>query len=140
MSFRYLWIVSINSRSVLYFRRFANVEKRAQRMGLSQVDIKSDEQLINSLLTSLAINNNNNNNSFDCCVANQLPVIQLIYNNVNLWPIIVIEQNGILFCCYPLCENESKNLIDQKAISLSFTALQTIAHYFSLEKVILIFK
>jgi hypothetical protein len=109
-------------------------------MGLSQVDIKSDEQLINSLLTSLAINNNNNNNSFDCCVANQLPVIQLIYNNVNLWPIIVIEQNGILFCCYPLCENESKNLIDQKAISLSFTALQTIAHYFSLEKVILIFK
>ncbi len=137
MSFRYLWIVSITSRSVLYFRRFPNVEKRAQRMGLSQVDIKSDEQLINSLLTSLAINNNNNN-SFDCCVANQLPVIQLVYNNINLWPIIVIEQNGILFCCYPLCHNESKSLIDQKAISLSFTALQTIAHYFSLEKVILI--
>jgi len=115
-------------------RRFLNVEKRAQRLGLPEVDIKADEALIKSLLTALAISYNKN--ELDCCVANQLPVVQLDYNNVKLWPVIVIEQNGILFCCFPLCDDQSNDLIDHKSISLCFTALQTIAHYFAVEKVL----
>jgi len=134
MSFRYLWIVSISSQSVLYFRPFPNVEKRAQRMGLPVVDMKADDALVKSLLTSLAIRYNKN--ELDCRVANQLPVVRLDYNHIKLWPVIVIEQNGILFCCYPLCDDQSNDLIDHKSISLCFTALQTIAHYFSTEKVL----
>ena len=134
MSFRYLFIVSLNQRSVLYLRRFPNVEKRAQTMGLSKVNLKCDKQLIDSLMTSLAINTKNES-EFECFIANQLPVIQLSYNQTKLWPILVMEQNGILFCCYPLCDNKSFDLIDQKSIALCFTALQTMSRYFTLEKV-----
>ena len=135
MSFRYLFIVSLNLRSILYFRRFPNVEKRAKTLGLPQISLKCDKDLVESLLTSLAITPNSDQYLENCFVANQLPVIQLTYNKTNLWPILVIESNGLLFCCYPLCENNSNELIDEKSIAESFTALQTISRYFTLEKV-----
>src|SRR5690348_11517939 len=126
MPFRYIFIISLNSRKVVYLRRFPNVEKRAQMKGLTQVDIKCDEELIDSLFTSLAINTKTDSDS-EGFVANQLPVIQLNYKKTKLWPILVIEQNGLLFCCYPLCDKNSFELIDEKSIAECFTALQTIS-------------
>ncbi|CAG2162670.1 unnamed protein product [Oppiella nova] len=140
MSLRYFWIISLNLRSVLYFRRFANVHKRAQRMGLQDIDITSDNQLIDSVLTSLGINSGSSDDSeSQCFQSNQLPVIAMDYKSSHLWPILVVEHKGILFCGYPLCamnghKETTIDLIDEKCISLCFTSLQTISRYFTSDK------
>ena len=133
MALQYFWIVSLSLRSVLYLRRFPNVEKRAERRGLPKIAIKWDQQLVDSVLSSLAITRNSEL-TFDCCVANQLPVIELSYDNIKIWPVIVIEQNGLLFCCHPLCETDSRDLIDEKSIAMCFTTLQMISRHFTIEK------
>lgn len=133
MCLRYFWVVSLSPRSVVYLRRFPNVDKAAQRRGLATIAIKWEPQLVDSLLSSLAITRDNEL-AFDCGVSNQLPVIELFYDKCKIWPVIVIEQNGLLFCCHPLCDTDSRELIDHKSIAMCFTILQMISRYFAVEK------
>ncbi|XP_054159645.1 AP-5 complex subunit mu-1-like [Oppia nitens] len=138
MALRYFWIISLTTKSVVFLRRFPTVEKRAQNFGHKEVIITGDDLLVDAMLTSLAINRVTDDEAFQLSSRNELPVVGLKYKDNNLWPILVIEQNGFLFCGFPFCESHPKSdtieLIDDKSIALCFTCLQTIARYFTADK------
>ena len=134
MTLRRLWIVSINLRNVIYSRNFSLVEKRAIKLGLAKILEGNQNEIVESLLTSLAITQSKNQ-QFDCKSPNALPLIEIQFQSVKLWPIIVIEQNGILFCGLTLIDDQSLQPIHCPSISLTLTALQVVADYYSNEKV-----
>lgn len=134
MTLRKLWIVSINLKNVIYSRNFSLVEKRAMKLGLTKIPEGNQNEIVESLLTSLAIVQNKSQ-QFDCKSPNAVPLIEIQFQSVKLWPIVVIEQNGILFCGLTLIDDQSSQPIHCPSISLTLAALQVIADYYSNEKV-----
>lgn len=72
---------------------------------------------------------------FDCSLSNQLPVVEMTFKDMKIWPVIVVEHGGILFCGLPLTEGPSRELIDHMSISMAFAALQAIIKQFTRENV-----
>lgn len=79
--------------------------------------------------------NENRASDFDCSVSNQLPVVAMTFKDMRIWPVLVVEHGGILFCGLPLIKGESTELIDHISISTAFAALQAIIKQYTRENV-----
>lgn len=134
MSIRVIWILSLPKRSVLYVKTFPLVEGRARKLSLHPVpSIQSGEDegnLVDSILHSLGLSVSSASIQRREIVRNQVPAIELSFKSSTLWPVLVSEQGGLLFCCLPLINNtESKELIDNLEISLAFAFLQKLMSF-----------
>lgn len=134
MSIRVIWILSLPKRSVLYVKTFPLVEGRARKLSLHPVpSIQSGEDegnLVDSILHSLGLSVSSSSIQRKEIVRNQVPAIELSFKSSTLWPVLVSEQGGLLFCCLPLINNtESKELIDHLEISLAFAFLQKLMSF-----------
>ncbi|KAI1296922.1 hypothetical protein HDE_05197 [Halotydeus destructor] len=156
MSIRRIWIISVANRSVLYTRAFPIIEQNARSKGfspcLSFSSSSDEEDFVSSLFSTLGLenpfvrrnslttdslgfysieSNEKFKSEYDCSTENQLPVVSVTFKAVDLWPVIVIESNGILFCALPLIQSDSKELLDHISVSTSFCALQNFVTNFN---------
>lgn len=164
MAVRRIWLVSIANRSILYTKCFPIVEVKAKQLALPFVPalrgVKDEQEFVSALFCVLGIDGLAQSNlrrdslvgddpnseeldfdnrkvdaDFDCSLKNQLPVVEMVFKEVKLWPILVIEHGGILFCALPLVDTSSRDLIDHISVSIAFSALQAIIKHFARENV-----
>lgn len=133
MSLRAIWIVSLcqDFGKVYYSRIFQTVEKRAQKL-YKDLFVKSPkcDEFGKSLLIKLGLNSPKEFIEWrdSACSQIQLPVLSLKTSEGDLWPILVIEQHGYLFCCLPLIEEKFENdkkisLFQIQSLSVGFSVL-----------------
>ena len=131
MSMRGFWILSLQKRSLIYSKTFPVFENKARKMSFDPffpVRTPEDEvDLIDGILLSLGVLNRDESSP----KKNQLPTIELSYRGSVLWPVLVCEQSGNLFCALPLIEDPSKEIIDHLSISPAFSFLQKVMQIFS---------
>ena len=119
-------------RTLLYSKIFPVIENKAQKnnydpfFGVSSLEDEVD--LIDGILVSLGVLNKEDTSSLK---KNQMPTIELCYRGSNLWPVLVCEQTGLLFCALVLVENESRNVMDHLSVSTVFSFLQKVMQVFS---------
>lgn len=167
MSIRRFWLISVANRSIVYSKSFPIVEVKATQMGMPFLPTfrgpKDEGDFVASLFAVLGIdtlfqdelhrtssfsadepflddsdfNDRKYLTDYNCSLRNQLPVVEMKFKEAKLWPVVVIEQNGILFCALPLVDGTSKELIDHISVSIAFAAIQAIIKHFTRENVII---
>lgn len=167
MSIRRFWLISVANRSIVYTKSFPIVEVKAKQLGLPFLPTfrgpKDEGVFIGSLFSVLGIDtlfhdelqgtssfsgdepylddsdfNRHYITDINCSLMNQLPVVEMSVKDTKMWPVVVIEQNGILFCALPLVDASSKELIDHISVSVAFAAIQAIIKHFTRENVIIL--
>ena len=154
------WIVSIRSRSLLYSREFPINSARARKSCISSLRLPARsadaaDLFVVAVFDALGLDPPRRSDSlesledlgheanqlptFDFSTCNQLPVVRLKIGQHSLWPLLIIEHSGNLFCGLPLIENDSDKLIDHLPISTAFTTLQTIIRFYSIDEVSRVF-
>ena len=83
--------------------------------------------LIDAILLSLGVLNRDESS----LKKNQLPTVELSFRGSVLWPVLVCEQSGNLFCALPLIEDPSREVIDHLSISPVFSFLQKVMQIFA---------
>lgn len=143
MSLRSLWIVSIPQSSqseiqsrLLFSRVFPTVEKKAKNIeGDNYVQICNIPEFINGLLFELG-----HREGIDkfipardtCRKFEQKPVFEVTTSAGKVWPVVVVEQKGLLFCCVPLVEQGSNTrppLIQIPSVTMGFSLLCGLADF-----------
>ncbi|XP_023244653.1 AP-5 complex subunit mu-1-like [Centruroides sculpturatus] len=139
MSLRAIWIVSLcqDFGKVYYFRVFQTVERRAQKIHKDLfTKIPNCDEFSKSLLIKLGLNSSKEFIEWRDSASSQmqLPVLSLKINDGELWPVLVIEQFGYLFCCLPLVEEKYENdhkisLFQIQSVSVGFSVLLGIISF-----------
>ncbi|CAH1793186.1 unnamed protein product [Owenia fusiformis] len=138
MSLRSVWIVSLPGRTigkVLFSKYFGTVERRAKIFdGEFYTSIPDHNAFYEALTSELGVTLNplNKGSTRDSCGnIGQKPVFELtLKNNKKLWPLLVVEQYGVLFCCLPLVEDgcgSKPPLVKITGLSVGFSLLLGMA-------------
>ncbi|XP_014663260.1 PREDICTED: AP-5 complex subunit mu-1-like [Priapulus caudatus] len=118
------------------YGRYATVERRAKILQGEQYtpipsDVEFEELLVHEI--GLRFPAYKFIESRDGCKkVLQKPVFQLPTPAGNLWPLIIIEQNGLLFLCLPLVDVQGVSrppLIQIPGISVGFSLVLSLADY-----------
>lgn len=138
MSIRSLFILSVQRKSLLYFKTFPVIEAKARRLGLQSLPPLSQEkdegELVRGVLASLGIETPASENSHFASSAldlssSTLPGLQITFKSVDLWPILVTEQSQILFCALPLMYSQDRELVHHLPVSAAFSFLQHVMSF-----------
>lgn len=139
MSIRCFWLISTTNKCILYNRTFAAIESKAKSIGLPSLPTiySSDDanQLVDSILTTLSVNVQRDNTigetlneiKIESLERLTIPALKITFKDTIIWPLVVCEQLGLLYCSLPLIElpNET-SLVDHLSVSVSFAFLQQI--------------
>ncbi|KAG1681057.1 AP-5 complex subunit mu-1 [Nymphon striatum] len=140
MSIRSIWVISLSSDKkgdAVFSRKYNSVETRAKKLyGDDYHRIPDNQTLIQCLLAEFGFmpESKKFQKQRDACnKLVQVPVIELKTAIGFLWPVLVIEQSGYLYCCLPLVEDSSmlkgKKLLDIPSIAVGFSLLMGIAEF-----------
>ncbi|XP_041354497.1 AP-5 complex subunit mu-1-like [Gigantopelta aegis] len=139
MSLRALWVIKLSStrkEKCLYFRKFPTSEKKAKTIdGDAYVPLPQTEYFIQLLLTEVRLSAASSKFIVardTCSKEDEKPVFELETSAGKLWPIVVIQQYGLLLCCLPLVEQGSQNkppLVHIPSVSLGFSLLCGISDF-----------
>lgn len=142
MSIRCFFILSIQRKSLLYTKSFPVIEAKAKRLGLQPVPPLSHEEdeseLVHGVLLSLGIELAggavSDNSHLPTCdrldlSSSTLPGLQVSFKSVRLWPILVTEQSGLLYCALPLMYSEDRELVHHLPVSAAFSFLQHLMSF-----------
>lgn len=139
MSLRKLWIISIDNARVVYSRSFPSNELSALKKNALPVEVFDDKTFSDCVFRILSLKKYQNPDEvrLDCKSLNQLPVIRLTDDiGRSLWPILIVQQDRLLFCALPLIQNQSSQLvIDEPGITQSLRTLQSLIVHLVTEKV-----
>ncbi|XP_076314327.1 AP-5 complex subunit mu-1-like isoform X2 [Tachypleus tridentatus] len=118
-------------------RKFVTVEKRAkQKLSSSYVPLPSNEVFARSLLHGLGLQGNTSEfyksrDNADKQV--QLPVMEVKTSEGDLWPVLVLDHHGVLYCCLPLVENiyegRKPSLLTLPSVSVGFSVLLSLTNF-----------
>ncbi|XP_013392723.1 AP-5 complex subunit mu-1 [Lingula anatina] len=145
MSVRGCWVISVDSgedgRSTgktLFSRIFPSVEKRAKLCANSDhyVPLPDTQVFLEDLLNELGIQLTIKKfiGSRDSCKkVDQKPVFGVHTAAGVIWPVLVLEQAGLLYCCVPLVEvvgsSSQVSLIQIPGIAAGYSLLLGIADF-----------
>ena len=140
MSIRCFFILSIQRKSLLYNKSFPVIEAKAKRLGLQSVPPltreEDESELVHGLLLSLGIelagsasDNSHLSASAPDLSSSTLPGLQVSFKSVDLWPILVTEQAGLLYCALPLMYSEDRELVHHLPVSAAFSFLQHLMSF-----------
>lgn len=140
MSLRKLLIFSAqqidSAKHILFSRSFPVAEKKAKQIqGNKYVSLPSDQELVNGLLFELGHlveGAESFNPRRDSCVrVEEKPVVEISTSLGMIWPLVVVEQKGIVYCCIPVVESKERPpLLQIPAVTLGFTLLCGLADFF----------
>lgn len=145
MSIRCLWVISVSNKHLLVNRTFLAIESRAKSLGSPPLPIltSADDEslLVQAVLSALLVNTQQpqtNETSFlnDIPIENHerstLPALEITFKGFKLWPIIICEQSGLLYCALPLIEHTNvKSLVDHLPVSVAYAFLQQAVSFLS---------
>ncbi|XP_071162634.1 AP-5 complex subunit mu-1-like [Mytilus edulis] len=139
MSLRKILIFSTNSkdceRQLLFSRAFPVAEKKAkQTQDENYVSLPSDQELVNGLLFELGHLVDGvemfNPRRDSCVRVEEKPVVEVSTSTGIIWPLVVVEQKGLVYCCLPVVEaKERPPLLQISGVTLGFTLLCGLADY-----------
>lgn len=139
MSLRKILIFSTRQndtfRQPLFSRLFPVAEKKAKKVQENNyVHLPSDQELVNGLLFELGHLVDGGemfNPRRDSCVRlEEKPVVEISTSSGIIWPIVVVEQKGIVYCCIPVVESKDRPpLLQIPGVTLGFTLLCGLADY-----------
>jgi hypothetical protein len=144
MSIRCFFILSIQKKSLLYTRSFPVIEAKAKRIGLEPLPPLSREEdeseLVHGVLLSLGIEleaaaASTTDNSHMTASAkldlssSTLPGLRVPFKSVSLWPILVTEQAGLLYCALPLMYSDDPELVHHLPVTSAFSFLQHLMSF-----------
>ncbi|XP_071477313.1 AP-5 complex subunit mu-1-like [Diadema antillarum] len=141
MALRAVWIIPLpgnGPKAVVFSRKYSTVERRARIFAASQengdfVRVPNEEVLYQNVLDELGFNYPSNKfiaSRDSCDKAFQKPVFEVTTKEGKLWPVIMVEKYGFLFCCLPLVESSTSArppLIDIPGVSVGFSLLYQLA-------------
>lgn len=150
MSLRCFWLISTSTKSLLYNRTFVAIEAKAKANGLTPLPIISSPEdefiLVKAVLSSLGVqfqedSNTSNDSSATSSLNNiptrslersTIPALEINFKDLTIWPLIVCEQLGLLYCALPLIElpNEG-HLVDHLPVSVTFAFLQQVMSFYN---------
>ncbi|BFZ12460.1 hypothetical protein BsWGS_15499 [Bradybaena similaris] len=147
---RHVWVIQlpvagVKKASVLFSRKFPNVEKRARLTnGGAYIPIPPASHMLQLLVQEISQTYNATQfipSRDRCDLPIQKPVHRIFTEGGVLWPVLAIEKNGLLLCCMPLAEgsddisdNASIPVINIPSIPLGFSLLETLAEYLKVTK------
>ncbi|XP_061173880.1 AP-5 complex subunit mu-1-like [Saccostrea echinata] len=142
MSIRALWIVPIvrhtNTdllQNSIVLRHYPLIEKKAKLVnGEDYISLPNPTEFSNALLFELGYRDEEKfiQTRDTCQKVDRKPVFEVTTSTGTIWPLVVVEQRGLLFCCLPLVpENLSTrpNLIQIPGVSLGFSLLCGLADF-----------
>ncbi|XP_078000714.1 AP-5 complex subunit mu-1-like [Glandiceps talaboti] len=143
MSVRALWIIKLPvggvAGNVIFARTFPTVEKRAKNLTTSDnhVAVPEGKEFYDAIATELGLNIKSTKfvKSRDTCqkiLTQQKPVYEVTTDKGKLWPVVIIEQFGLLFCCLPLVEAGSDKrpaLVTLPGVTMGISLLQHVAEF-----------
>ena len=138
MSIRCFWVISVSNKHLLVNRTFLAIESRAKSSGsppLPTLASADDETLLVQAVLSALLVNTQQNDSHKTSFLNDIPIetherstlpaLEILFKGCKLWPIIICEQSGLLYCSLPLIEHTNvKSLVDHLPVSVTFAFLQ----------------
>lgn len=136
MSVRGVWVLlkpkaggrSDNPRRILFSRRYPTVERRAKLLVAPSLfcPLPPDSEICEAVLLNCSEPTEEFSEERDSCSrAFQKPVFELLGGR--LWPVVCIEQNGLLFVAAPLveCAGEKRPpIIELPGVSAALTLLE----------------
>lgn len=142
MSIQALWVVKTGvgdeKENPVPFARFYQpyIKKSKQIDGDKYVPLPSNSELAKTVLFELGYTQEGFTKfipSRDSCQrVEQKPVYELCTSQGKLWPVVVVEQPGLVLCCLPYVpESASKRppLIDIPGVTLGFTLLCALGDF-----------
>ncbi|XP_049941483.1 AP-5 complex subunit mu-1-like isoform X2 [Schistocerca serialis cubense] len=135
MSLRAIWIVlpSKDAASPLYVKYFPTVEARSKsQLGGKYVPIPDPEDFVKLLLLQVGLVHG------DCFVESRdgcdkpalYPAFHLEVEKGTLWPVVVLEGRGLMFCALPLEAvdiNTCKSLVNMSSVSTALEVLHGLS-------------
>ena len=148
MSIRCFFILSVHKQSLLYIKSFPVIEAKAKRLGLEPLPPLSQDQdekeLVQAVLKSLGIETKSplsdatsQSVGLNPIVTNQqqdlssscLPGLEIYFKSTSLWPILITEQSGMLYCALPLMYSDDRELAHHLPVSAAFSFLQHVMSF-----------
>lgn len=144
MSIRGLWILSVKSahpdqsesRRLLFSRHFPIVEKKVKLVEKENyITLPTVPEFINGLMFELGHKDGIDKfiTARDTCEKfEQKPVYEVMTSAGPIWPVVVVEQRGIVYCCLPLVTqgiNTRPPLIQIPGVTLGFSLLCGLSDY-----------
>ncbi|XP_046351242.1 AP-5 complex subunit mu-1-like [Haliotis rufescens] len=141
MSIRAIWVVklpSTNNKSPknIFFRKFPTVEKKTKQVeGSNYIAIPNSPQFLQQLLVETGLSQASGEfvgSRDQCSKQDEKPVFEVDTSSGRIWPFIVIEQQGVLYCCLvhvPQGAHLRPNIIEIPSVSLGFSLLCGVAEY-----------
>ncbi|KAH3711703.1 AP-5 complex subunit mu-1-like isoform X4 [Dreissena polymorpha] len=142
MSLQAVWIIRISETkskyedSILFSRFYQTFIKKSKDIeGSHYVPLPSNPELAKAVLFELGHTDGLEKFLVDrdtCQKMEQKPVYEINTSNGKLWPFVVVEQAGLLFCCLPFVPqglNPRPPLIDIPGVTLGFTLLCTLTDF-----------
>ncbi|XP_045161059.2 AP-5 complex subunit mu-1-like isoform X2 [Mercenaria mercenaria] len=141
MSIQALWVVRNRSTSgnetgdsVLFSRFYQTFIRKSKQIDGDQfVPIPNNPELAKALLFELGHTADGFSKSRDSCQrVEQKPVYEVNTSNGKLWPLVVVEQPGLVLCCLPFVPQGASTrppLIDIPGVTLGFTLLCALGDY-----------
>lgn len=138
MSIRALWIVPIVRQStadllqdnIIFTRYFPLIEKKVRSAnGEAYISLPSPTEFSNVLLFELGFKDEEKfiQSRDTCQKVERKPVFEVTTPAGTVWPVVVVEQRGLLFCCLPLVPDNlttsRPDLIQIPGVSLGFSLL-----------------
>ncbi|XP_029454106.1 AP-5 complex subunit mu-1 isoform X2 [Rhinatrema bivittatum] len=139
MAIRGLWLISHEKGgcgTVKFSRRYPTVEKRAKIFnGESYIHLPEDDLFLTALFTELGLTEPDKNFvecRDSCSRIDKTSVYSLPVGDGNLWPVLAIPNNNLIYACVPLVEqslNPLPPLITISGISEAFTLLAGLLEF-----------
>lgn len=140
MSLQAIWIipcVSSEDHKVLFSRFYQIFIRKSKQLEQDKyVPIPANPEFAKKLLFELGYTKDEFSkfvSARDTCEnIEQKPVYEITTGQGKLWPVVVVEQNGLLFCCLPFVPQGSHNrppLIDIPGVTVGFTLMCTLAEF-----------
>ncbi|XP_038074938.1 AP-5 complex subunit mu-1-like [Patiria miniata] len=140
MSFRAVWVLPLpgsGPEDLIFIKTYPTVEKRALVFNgpENHVSLPSDGVLYDATLEELGLKQSGTKyvDSRDTCDKEfQKPVFEIKVLGGKLWPVVIIQKFGLLFCCLPLVEQSCEPrppLIEILGVSLGLSLLSAIADF-----------
>ncbi|XP_064622684.1 AP-5 complex subunit mu-1-like [Lineus longissimus] len=139
MSIRGLWILTLPGKTagkVIFSRFFPTIERKTRILEGDQfVAVPDDQEFGEALYGELGWKNKSDKfvESRDTCrKSERKPVYEISTAAGRLWPLVVIEQFGLIFCCLPAVEKngrEQSSLIQFPGIPVAFSLLLTMMDF-----------
>ncbi|XP_060605441.1 AP-5 complex subunit mu-1-like [Ruditapes philippinarum] len=144
MSIQALWIVrnrpvsKTNEEDVVLFSRLYQtyIRKSKELDGDQYVKIPSNPELAKSVMFELGHTADEFSKfvqTRDSCERiEQKPVYEISTKDGKLWPMVVVEQSGLVLCCLPFVKQGTKTrppLIDIPGVTLGFTLLCALGDF-----------